>query len=61
MISVCERCNSQFKADTEQAIKTAFEAHKCKPADSSQNALHIVQEAPKISNLFTVWHLFLHR
>jgi hypothetical protein len=45
MIGVCERCNSQFKADSEQAVKSAFDAHKCKPTDSSQNALRIVREA----------------
>jgi len=45
MIGVCERCNSQFKADSEQGIEAAFKGHKCRPVDSSQNALRIVREA----------------
>jgi hypothetical protein len=45
MIGVCERCNSQFKAASEQAVTSAFDAHKCKLTDSSQNALRIVREA----------------
>jgi len=50
-IGVCERCNSQFKAtgtsevDAEAQIKSAFDAHKCKPTDSSQNSLRIVQKS----------------
>jgi hypothetical protein len=47
---VCERCGSEFgsrlseeAADAE--IRTAFEAHKCKALDSSQNALRVVREA----------------
>jgi len=45
MLGVCELCNAQFKANSEQAIESAFDAHKCKPMDSSQNALRIVREA----------------
>ena len=45
MTGVCERCNLQFKGDSERALKSAFDAHKCKPTDSSQNALRIVREA----------------
>jgi hypothetical protein len=45
MIGVCERCSSQFKADSERAVKSAFDGHKCKPTDSTQNALRIVREA----------------
>jgi len=51
-IGICERCNSQFKsskpsqADAEQEITAAFIAHKCKPMDSSQNALRIVPFMP---------------
>jgi ribosomal protein L37AE/L43A len=41
-IGVCERCNAQFKGADMEA---QFEAHKCKPVDSSQNALRIVREA----------------
>ena len=50
-IGVCERCNSQFKSsqtsqgDAEKEIQAAFDAHKCKPVDSSQNAIRIVREA----------------
>lgn len=44
-IGVCERCNSQFKADSERDVKSAFDADKCKPTDSRQNALRIVREA----------------
>jgi len=43
-IGVCEYCNSQFKGED---IQTQFDAHKCKPVDSSQNALRIVREATK--------------
>jgi len=47
-IGVCERCNAQFKSslpspDTD--IQAQFDAHKCKPVDSSQNALRIVRES----------------
>jgi hypothetical protein len=47
-IGVCERCNAQFKSslpgpDTD--ILAQFNAHKCEPMDSSQNALRIVREA----------------
>jgi hypothetical protein len=41
-IGVCERCNAQFKGE---GIQAQFDAHKCKPMDSSQNALRIVNEA----------------
>ena len=50
-IGVCERCNSQFKSDkrswqeADSEIVKAFAAHKCKPIDSSQNALRIVRES----------------
>jgi len=50
-IGVCERCNEQFKShlpqedQAEWEIRTLFERHKCKPVDSSQNALRIVREA----------------
>jgi hypothetical protein len=50
-IGVCERCNSQFKSnqtsqdDAEKEIQAQFDAHKCKPVDSSQNAVRIVREA----------------
>jgi hypothetical protein len=47
-IGVCERCNAQFKSsvpDAETDIAAQFDAHKCKPVDSSQNALRIVRES----------------
>jgi hypothetical protein len=50
-IGVCERCNAQFKStspleiDMLMELTEAFTAHKCKPVDSSQNALRIVNEA----------------
>jgi hypothetical protein len=47
-IGICERCNAQFKSslsDMELDIAQQFDAHKCKPIDSSQNALRIVREA----------------
>jgi hypothetical protein len=43
-LAVCERCSSQFHG-TDSEIKAAFDSHKCKPTDSSQNALRIVREA----------------
>ena len=50
-LGVCEYCNMQFSAVTalgapnRVAIQEQFNAHKCKPVDSSQNALRIVREA----------------
>jgi hypothetical protein len=50
-LGVCERCNSQFHSKqatedgAEAEIRAAFDAHKCKLIDSSQNALRIVREA----------------
>ena len=41
-IGMCERCNAQFK---DPNIQAQFDAHECKPIDSSQNALRIVREA----------------
>jgi len=51
IIGVCEACNAQFKsihtdpATAEADIEVSFKGHKCKPLDSSQNALRIVREA----------------
>ena len=42
ILGVCIRCNAQFKGADMEA---QFEAHKCKPVDSSQNALRIVRES----------------
>jgi len=50
-IGICERCNAQFKSskpfgdEAATEIGQAFAIHKCKPIDSSQNALRIVREA----------------
>jgi hypothetical protein len=49
-LGICERCNEQFVGDPDRgnaqsAIQNQFNAHKCKPVDSSQNALPIVPEA----------------
>jgi len=50
-LGVCENCNMQFSAVTAlgapyiAAIHEQFKAHKCKPMDSSQNALRVVREA----------------
>jgi hypothetical protein len=45
LLGACERCNSQFKGDSEAEIRFAFEAHKCTAVDSSQNAMRVVREA----------------
>jgi hypothetical protein len=53
-IGICERCNAQFKSDKPLEIDMlmelteAFTTHKCKPMDSSQNALRIVKEATEL-------------
>jgi hypothetical protein len=50
-IGVCEHCNAQFKsnntveAHAELEIIDLFDAHKCEPLDSSQDALRIVRES----------------
>lgn len=53
-IAVCTFCNLQFKASTAHLrcvsdatarLQSQFDAHKCKPMDSSQNALRIVCES----------------
>jgi hypothetical protein len=49
--AVCERCNSQLKSSlrytnaAEEEIQQQFDHHKCKPIDSSQNALPIRRES----------------
>ena len=50
VLGICERCNAQFSGDpnmgnAQSAIQEQFNAHKCQPIDSSQNALRIVREA----------------
>ena len=51
MVGVCEACNEQFKSylpheeKAEWELSVLFSGHKCKPMDSSQNALRIVREA----------------
>ena len=48
VLGVCEGCGSEFNSglsgqDAEAEIKTTFDAHKCTPLDSSQNALRVVR------------------
>ena len=48
VIGLCERCNAQFTSsspDTDADIAAQFDAHKCQPLDSSQDALRIVPES----------------
>lgn len=49
VLGVCARCNVQFSRERlENAylhIQQQFDAHKCKPVDSSQDALRIVRES----------------
>jgi hypothetical protein len=51
LLAVCEGCVSEFSSDLPAIdaavaeIVAAFNAHKCVPLDSSQNALRIVHEA----------------
>jgi len=42
VLGICLRCNAQFKGADMEAL---FDAHQCKPLDSSQTALRIVREA----------------
>jgi hypothetical protein len=53
-LGVCVRCNQQFRVtygkeftveDATRVVQEQFDAHKCEPMDSSQNALRIVREA----------------
>jgi hypothetical protein len=50
-IGVCEACGFRLDARSpnwgiaQGEIQAAFDAHKCKPLDSSQNALRVVREA----------------
>ena len=52
--AVCTHCSRNFKAppsalrsvkDATEDLRRQFDAHKCKPIDSSQNALRVVREA----------------
>jgi hypothetical protein len=50
LAGVCERCGSEFSSklsgkEADEEIQTAFDAHRCKPLDSSQNALRVMREA----------------
>jgi len=50
LAGVCERCGSEFSSQltgevADAEIQAAFESHKCKPLDDSQNALRVVREA----------------
>jgi hypothetical protein len=47
-IGICEHCNAQFKSSLPYPyadFQIQFNAHKCQPVDSSQNALRIVRES----------------
>jgi hypothetical protein len=53
-VGVCAFCSQQFKVpmsflnrttDAQASLQQQFDAHKCKPIDSSQNALRVVREA----------------
>jgi len=50
-IAVCESCNMQFNShqpiedDAEAKMRAAFDAHKCKRQDASQNAARIMRKA----------------
>jgi hypothetical protein len=51
-LGICERCNEQFVGDPDRgnaqsSIQNQFNAHKCKPMESSQNAPRIVRESPE--------------
>jgi hypothetical protein len=46
----CDTCKRVFAAksdDADASLREQFEAHNCKPLDSSQNALRIVEESTK--------------
>ena len=52
LLGVCIRCNTAFEAPhgskgpaRQIDIAKQFESHKCKPMDSSQNALRVVRES----------------
>ena len=48
VIGLCERCNAQFTSsspDTDADIAAQFDAHKCQPLDSGQDAFRIVPES----------------
>jgi hypothetical protein len=44
LLGICEHCNSQFTG-TDPEVQAAFDAHKCKLVDSSQNAVRVIREA----------------
>ena len=51
LLGICRACNAQFKsgdptdAPAKSELTIMFDAHKCQPMDSSQNALRVVREA----------------
>ncbi len=50
MLGICECCNAQFAGEpasgnAQSSIQGQFNAHKCKPMDSSQNALRVVRDS----------------
>src|ERR1039457_3120472 len=50
LLGICEYCNMQFSCGlmpveaAREDIQERFNVHKCKPVDSSQNALRLVRE-----------------
>jgi hypothetical protein len=51
LTGICEHCNQTSLSRNEnldlagKQVQDDFDAHKCKPMDSSQNALRIVRES----------------
>jgi len=61
-VGVCTHCAANFNvplnshkrtSDAPESLRKQFAEHKCKPMDSSQNALRIVHEATKDN---AKWH-----
>jgi hypothetical protein len=52
--AVCEYCNRVFLSRkendnaAEQEIQAQFDAHKCKPIDSSQKAMRIMRDSTEV-------------
>jgi len=49
-LGICEQCNAQFAGDpqygnAQSSIQGQFNAHKCKPIESSQDAPQIAHPA----------------
>jgi hypothetical protein len=59
IIGICESCNTQFKSfnfdEAERVVKAQFDAHECKPQDTSQAAVRIVREATSMTPKLKRW------